>query len=255
MDNTLQTLLIPVIGTTLGAAAVFLVRDKMPHRAERGMLGFASGVMVAASIWSLLIPAIDIEAGLGMWASLPAALGLALGMGFLLLIDTVTPHLHSGSKSPEGPASHLSRVQMLALAVAIHNLPEGMAVGIVSADVADLSASAPLAVSLGVAIQNIPEGAIISMPLLASGLGRFKAFGVGALSGLVEPVGAVLVILLAGAVQGIMPYMLGFAAGAMLYVVFEDLVPQASSGGHSNVPVVSFGVGFVLMMLMDTVLG
>lgn len=219
------------------------------------MLGFAAGVMVAASVWSLLIPAISIREDLGQWASVPAAVGFALGMGFLLLIDSITPHIHSGSKSPEGPASHLSRVQMLAFAVAIHNLPEGMAVGIVAADVADQSASASLAVSLGVAIQNIPEGAIISMPLLASGLGRFKAFGVGTLSGLVEPVGAVLVILLAGAVSGLMPYMLGFAAGAMLYVVFEDLVPQASAGGHSNMPVICFGVGFVLMMLMDTVLG
>ncbi len=256
MESTFVTLLIPVIGTTLGAATVFLMRDQMHQLTQRGLLGFASGVMIAASVWSLLIPGIEMTASLGRWASALVAVGFALGMGFLLLIDNIIPHLHSGSKEPEGLPSHLSRAQMLALAVAIHNLPEGMAVGIVAAEaMGQSSSSAALAVSLGIAIQNIPEGAIISMPLRAAGGSRLRSFGIGTLSGLVEPVGAVTVILLAETIHSLMPYLLGFAAGAMLYVVVEDLIPQATSGKHSNLPVICFGIGFLLMMLMDTILG
>lgn len=255
MESTLYTLLIPVIGTTLGSAMVFLIKDQIPQPAQRALLAFAAGVMIAASVWSLLIPGLNMTQHLGPLATLPVALGLALGMTFLLLIDNIVPHLHSNSKTPEGPPSHLSRTQMLALALTIHNLPEGMAVGIVAADaLSNPSAAAPLAVSLGIALQNIPEGAIVSMPLRAAGSSRPQSFLIGSLSGLVEPIGALSVILLAETIQSLMPSLLGFAAGAMLYVVVEDLIPQATSGPHSNIPVIAFGFGFLLMMLMDTTL-
>ena len=257
MDNAvLLALLIPFAGTALGSAFVFLMRGQMPDRLQKVLLGFASGVMVAASVWSLLIPAMEMGEGAG--AVVPATVGLLAGFAFLLLIDHVTPHLHPVG-GPEGPKSHLSKTAMLALAVTIHNFPEGMAVGVaiagaMNADVG-MSAAGALALSLGIAIQNVPEGAIISMPLRAAGNSRLRAFGIGALSGAVEPVGAVLVLLLAAAVTPAMPYLLSFAAGAMLYVVIEELVPEASQGEHSNIGTIGFALGFALMMILDVGLG
>ncbi len=252
-------LLIPLLGTMLGAAFVFVMKRELPARLQKSLLGFASGVMVAASVWSLLIPAIDAETDKGPWAVVPAAVGFLLGMLFLLAIDELTPHLHVGADSPEGPRSRLSRTAMLALAVTIHNLPEGMAVGVVLAGAAQgtagLSIGTAIAVSLGIAIQNIPEGAIISMPMRAAGNSRWKSFVIGSLSGVVEPIGGLLVILLATWLTPILPYMLAFAAGAMLYVVVEELIPEASQGTHSNLSTIGFAVGFVLMMVLDVVLG
>ena len=252
-------LLVPLLGTMLGAAFVFLMKDGMSLRLQKMLLGFASGVMVAASVWSLLIPAIKMRADDGNWAVLPAAAGLLLGMGFLLLLDEATPHLHIGTDTPEGPRAKLSRTTMLALAVTIHNIPEGMAVGVVIASMLQggvgITAASALAVSLGIAIQNIPEGAIISMPLRAEGNSPTKAFAIGALSGLVEPVGSVTIILLASTLQPLLPFLLAFAAGSMLYVVVEELIPEASQGQHSNLGTIGFAVGFVLMMVLDVVLG
>ena len=252
-------LLIPLLGTMLGAAFVFVMKRELPARLQKSLLGFASGVMVAASVWSLLIPAIDAETDKGPWAVVPAAVGFLLGILFLLAIDELTPHLHVGADSPEGPRSRLSRTAMLALAVTIHNLPEGMAVGVVLAGAAQgtagLSIGTAIAVSLGIAIQNIPEGAIISMPMRAAGNSRWKSFVIGSLSGVVEPIGGLLVILLATWLTPILPYMLAFAAGAMLYVVVEELIPEASQGTHSNLSTIGFAVGFVLMMVLDVVLG
>ena len=252
-------LLIPLLGTMLGSAFVFFMKDEMSARLQKSLLGFASGVMVAASVWSLLIPAMEMGDDNGKWAVLPAAVGFLLGMGFLLLIDELTPHLHIGTDKPEGMRSHLSKTAMLALAVTIHNLPEGMAVGVVFAGAdsgaTSISLASAVAVSLGIAIQNVPEGAIISMPLRAEGNSRLKAFGIGALSGIVEPIGGALVLLLATSILGIMPYMLAFAAGAMLYVVVEELVPEYSQGEHSNIGTIGFALGFILMMVLDVVLG
>ncbi|MBQ8020240.1 MAG: ZIP family metal transporter, partial [Paludibacteraceae bacterium] len=223
------------------------------------LLGFASGVMVAASVWSLLIPAMDMESESGKWAVMPAAVGFLLGMGFLLLIDCLTPHLHIGTDKPEGLHSQLSRTAMLALAVTIHNLPEGMAVGVVFAGAdnatSNISLTSALAVSVGIAIQNIPEGAIISMPMRAEGNSRLRSFLIGSLSGAVEPIGAVAVLLLASLIVPVLPYMLAFAAGAMFYVVIEELIPEASSGQHSNLSTIGFAFGFVLMMVLDVVMG
>ncbi len=248
-------LLIPLLGTMLGSAFVFFMKDDMSPRVQKTLLGFASGVMVAASVWSLLIPAMEIEADSGKWSVVPAAVGFLLGMGFLLLLDELTPHLHVGSETPEGPRSRLSRTAMLALAVTIHNLPEGMAVGVVFAGAeqgaAGLSLASAVAVSLGIAIQNIPEGAIISMPMRAEGNSRWRSFLIGSLSGTVEPVGAIAVLLLASLLMPVMPYLLAFAAGAMFYVVVEELIPEASSGQHSNLST----IGFVLMMVLDVVMG
>jgi ZIP family zinc transporter len=252
-------LLIPLLGTMLGSAFVFLMKDEMSARVQKSLLGFASGVMVAASVWSLLIPAIEMEADSGKLSVVPAAIGFLLGMGFLLLLDELTPHLHVGSDTPEGPRSRLSRTVMLALAVTIHNLPEGMAVGVVFAGAeqgaAGLSLASAVAVSLGIAIQNVPEGAIISMPMRAEGNSRWRSFMIGSLSGAVEPVGAIAVLLLASLLMPIMPYMLAFAAGAMFYVVVEELIPEASEGEHSNLSTIGFAIGFVLMMVLDIVMG
>jgi len=252
-------LLIPLLGTMLGASFVFFMKRDMPDRLQKALLGFASGVMVAASVWSLLIPSIDMSHGEGALQVLPAAVGFLLGIGFLLLIDELTPHLHVGSSKPEGLRSRLSRTAMLALAVTIHNLPEGMAVGVVFAGAtegqADISLMGALAMSLGIAIQNIPEGAIISMPMRAAGNSRWKAFLIGSLSGVVEPLGGLLIILLASLFLPAMPYLLAFAAGAMMYVVVEELIPEASSGTHSNLSTIGFAVGFVLMMVLDVVMG
>lgn len=251
--------LIPLLGTMLGSAFVFFMKDEMPERIQKTLLGFASGVMVAASVWSLLIPAMEMEKSSGAWAVLPAAVGFFLGIGFLLLLDELTPHLHLGSSSPEGPRSRLSRTAMLALAVTIHNLPEGMAVGVVFAGaeqgVGGLSLASAVAVSLGIAIQNVPEGAIISMPMRAEGNSRWRSFLIGSLSGVVEPVGGLAVVLLASLLTPVLPYMLAFAAGAMFYVVVEELIPEASSGKHSNLSTIGFAAGFVLMMVLDVVMG
>ena len=250
-------LLIPLLGTMLGSAFVFFIKGEMSVRLQKTLLGFASGVMVAASVWSLLIPAIDMEADSGKWAVMPAAIGFLLGMGFLLLIDELTPHLHIGTDKPEGMRSHLSKTAMLALAVTIHNLPEGMAVGVVFAGAENGISNISLAsaVSLGIAIQNVPEGAIISMPMRAAGNSRWRSFIIGSLSGAVEPIGAVAVLLLASLLMPALPYMLAFAAGAMFYVVVEELIPEASEGQHSNLSTIGFAIGFVLMMVLDVVMG
>ena len=253
-------LLIPLLGTMLGSAFVFFMKGDLPDRVQKSLLGFASGVMVAASVWSLLIPAMDMATSDGGWQSvIPAAVGFLLGIGFLLALDELTPHLHLGSNSPEGPRSRLSRTAMLALAVTIHNLPEGMAVGVVFAGaeqgVADISLASAVAVSLGIAIQNVPEGAIISMPMRAEGNSRWRAFWLGSLSGAVEPVGGLAIILLASLLTPVLPYLLAFAAGAMFYVVVEELIPEASTGCHTNLSTIGFAIGFVLMMVLDVVMG
>ena len=253
MDALLIGLLIPFAGTALGSAFVFFMRKEMPAWMQKVLMGFASGVMVAASVWSLLIPGMEMSES--VW---PVTIGLMGGFAFLLLIDYVTPHLHPLG-GEEGPKSHLSKTAMLVLAVTIHNLPEGMAVGVALAGALNaevsMSVAGALALSLGIAIQNVPEGAIISMPLRAAGNSRRKSFLVGAMSGIVEPLGGALVILLASVVTPAMPYLLAFAAGAMLYVVVEELVPEASQGPHSNIATVGFAVGFALMMVLDVVLG
>lgn len=259
MNGLITALIIPFAGTVLGAAFVFLMRDSIKGTLQRMLLGFASGVMVAAAVWSLLIPSIEMAGGEGTASIIPAAGGMLCGMGFLLLIDMLIPHLHPGENTPEGPRSHLSRTSMLALAVTIHNIPEGMAVGVVIASMLQggvgITAASALAVSLGIAIQNIPEGAIISMPLRAEGNSRIRSFAVGALSGLVEPIGSIAIILLASTLQPVLPFLLAFAAGSMLYVVVEELIPEASHGEHSNLGTVGFAIGFVLMMVLDVVLG
>ena len=259
MITLITGLLIPLMGTMLGSAFVFFMKDEMSMRLQKTLLGFASGVMVAASVWSLLIPSMEMVADSGRWSVLPAAVGLLLGMGFLLMIDELTPHLHIGTDKPEGPRSRLSRTAMLALAVTIHNLPEGMAVGVVFAGaesgMSNISPASAIAVSLGIAIQNVPEGAIISMPLRAAGNSKWKSFFIGSLSGAVEPLGGLAVVLLASLMTPVLPYMLAFAAGAMFYVVVEELIPEANEGEHSNLSTIGFAVGFVLMMVLDVVLG
>ena len=254
MNSVLTALLIPFLGTALGSAFVFFMKRDMPPMLQKILLGFASGVMVAASVWSLIIPAIDM--GDGASAVVAPTVGLLAGFAFLLLIDYITPHIHASGEA-EGPKSRLSRTTKLALAVTIHNFPEGMAVGVAIAGAltADFNMAGALALSLGIAIQNVPEGAIISMPLRAEGNSRRRAFGIGALSGVVEPLGGALVLFLATSILGIMPYMLAFAAGAMLYVVVEELVPEYSQGEHSNIGTIGFALGFVLMMVLDVVLG
>ena len=262
MNAIIIGILLPLLGTMLGSAFVFFMKKEIPDRMQKTLLGFASGVMVAASVWSLLIPSIEMAAPLegelttGLKGVLPAAIGFLAGIAFLLLIDELTPHLHIGAQTAEGPKSKLSRTMMLALAVTIHNLPEGMAVGVVFAGEAQgLTLSAALAVSIGIAIQNIPEGAIISMPMHAEGNSRMKSFFIGTLSGVVEPIGAVAILLLAGILGVALPYLLAFAAGAMMYVVVEELIPETAQGTHTNLSTIGFAVGFVLMMVMDVVLG
>lgn len=255
----LPGLLIPFLGTAGGAACVLFMKKTLGRSVQRALMGFAAGVMVAASIWSLLIPAMDQVAHMGRLAFLPAVIGFAIGISFLLLLDTITPHLHMNARQAEGPKSSLSRTIMLVLAVTLHNIPEGMAVGVVYAGLAaetpEISAGGALALALGIAIQNFPEGAIISMPLHAEGAGKGRAFLYGVLSGAVEPVGAAVTIFLSRLVIPAMPYLLSFAAGAMLYVVVEELIPEMSEGEHSNIGVVMFALGFMLMMALDVALG
>lgn len=253
------SLLLPFAGTLIGSSFVFFMKDAMPVKTQKLLLGFASGVMIAASVWSLLIPSMNMCEDMGKLSVVPAATGFLCGIGFLLFIDHIIPHLHIDNNSPEGMKSKLSRTAMLSLAVTIHNLPEGMAVGVVIAGAlqgdADISFAGVTAMSLGIAIQNIPEGAIISMPLKAEGNSHRKSFLIGGLSGIVEPIGAIAIILLASVLSPILPYMLAFAAGAMIYVVIEELIPEASTGQHSNISTIGFALGFTLMMILDVVLG
>lgn len=252
-------ILIPFLGTSFGASCVFFMKNDMSERLSRILTGFAAGVMVAASIWSLLIPAMDQSEEMGKFAFVPAVAGFWGGILFLLLLDHIIPHLHRYSVSAEGPKSRLQRTTMMVLAVTLHNIPEGMAVGVVYAGYlagnAKITVAAAMALSLGIAIQNFPEGAIISMPLRAEGMKVSKAFAGGVLSGIVEPVGAVLTILAAGYIVPALPYLLSFAAGAMIYVVVEELIPEMSQGEHSDLGTIFFAVGFTVMMALDVALG
>ena len=257
--NVFYVILIPFLGTSAGAACVFFMKKNLNEQIQRALTGFAAGVMVAASIWSLLIPAIEQSSELGKLSFVPAAVGFWIGVLFLLLLDHMIPHLHQNSNKAEGPKSKLQRTTMLVLAVTLHNIPEGMAVGVVYAGYltghAQITIMGAMALSIGIAIQNFPEGAIISMPLRSEGMGKTKAFVGGVLSGIVEPVGAVLTILAAGLIVPALPYLLSFAAGAMLYVVVEELIPEMSAGEHSNIGTIFFAVGFSLMMILDVALG
>lgn len=252
-------LLVPLLGTTLGAAMVFLMRKEMNARLEKALLGFAAGVMIAASVWSLLIPSIDMAAEQGVISWVPALVGFLLGIVFLLLIDTLTPHLHLASDQPEGVKSGFSKTTMMLLAVTIHNIPEGMAVGVAFAGAAmgntGITMAGALALAVGIAIQNFPEGAIISMPLRGEGMSRTKAFVCGVLSGIVEPIGALVTILLTSRIRPALPYFLSFAAGAMIYVVVEELIPESQNGEHTNIGTIGVAVGFALMMVLDVALG
>ena len=251
-------LLIPMAGIILGSAIVFFTRHQMSELLQKTLFGFAAGVMMAAAVWSLLLPSIEMCDDMGKWATVPSALGFMLGIGFLLLIDIITPHLHFGTTKPEGPRSRLSRTTMLLLAVSIHHLPEGMAVGVVLAGAehaeTGITSMSALIVAAGIAIQNVPEGAIVSIPMRAAGKSRWKSFTLGCLSGAIQPIGAIAVILLSTASIPLLPYMLSFAAGAMLYVVVEELIPEASSGTHTNLSTIGFATGFVLMMMFDTIM-
>lgn len=252
-------ILIPFIGTTLGSACVFFMKKLLSDMVQRSLAGLAAGVMVAASIWSLLIPAIEQSESMGRLSFLPAFIGFWIGILFLLMLDHMIPHLHVGSEQTEGPKSNLSRTAMMVLAVTLHNIPEGMAVGVMYAGFlagnTPITAAGALALSIGIAIQNFPEGAIISMPLRAEGESKNRAFWGGVLSGVVEPIGAVLTILAAQLVIPVLPYLLSFAAGAMLYVVVEELIPEMSQGEHSNIGTIFFAVGFSVMMVLDVALG
>ena len=257
--ETFLGIMIPFLGTTLGAACVFFMKKSLGDLVQRSLAGFAAGVMVAASIWSLLIPAIEQSEDMGKLSFLPAFIGFWSGVLFLLLLDRLIPHLHVGSEQAEGPKSKLGRTTMMMLAVTLHNIPEGMAVGVVYAGFlsgnTQITAASALVLSLGIAIQNFPEGAIISMSLRAEGVRKGRAFLGGVLSGVVEPIGAVLTLLAAQFVIPALPYLLSFAAGAMLYVVVEELIPEMSQGRHSNLGTVFFAVGFSVMMVLDVALG
>lgn len=257
--NIFWGIMIPFIGTSLGAACVFLMKKEIGLSLQRVLTGFAAGVMVAASIWSLLIPAIEQSEKMGKLSFVPAAAGFCLGILFLLLLDKITPHLHQNDSKPEGPKSNLKDTTKLLLAVTIHNIPEGMAVGVIYAGLVsgtnEIAAAGALALSLGIAIQNFPEGAIIAMPLCSRGMKKSKSFFCGVLSGAVEPIAAALMLAMSGMVTSVLPYFLSFAAGAMMYIVVEELIPEISQGEHSNMGVLSFAGGFVLMMILDVALG
>ena len=252
-------LLIPFLGTTLGAATVFLMRNKMNSKVEKLLLGFASGVMIAASIWSLLMPSIEMAESQNIIPWVPATVGFLLGILFLLILDSIIPHLHLNSNEPEGIKAKIKKTTMLVFAVTLHNIPEGMAVGVTFAGAlignAGITMAGAFALAIGIAIQNFPEGAIISMPLKSEGISKWKAFIYGTLSGIVEPIGAIITILLTNAVVPILPYLLSFAAGAMIYVVVEELIPEAQSGEHSNIATIGVAIGFVIMMILDVALG
>ena len=258
-SNILLGIMIPFIGTTLGSAMVFFMKKEMNVRLQKMLLGFASGVMIAASVWSLLIPAIDMSEQAEGISWMPPAVGFLFGMGFLLVLDTLIPHLHFTEEKPEGVPSQLKKTTMLVLAVTLHNIPEGMAVGVAFAGYLSgegtITLAGAAALAMGIAIQNFPEGAIISLPLRSEGNKRSRSFALGVLSGAVEPVGAILAIALASIVTPILPYMLAFAAGAMIYVVVEELIPEASEGEHSNLGTIAFAIGFALMMMLDVALG
>ncbi|QQK06936.1 ZIP family metal transporter [Miniphocaeibacter halophilus] len=255
----LAILFIPLLGTSLGAGCVYFMKGKMNDNLQKALLGFAGGVMVAASVWSLLIPAMDMSKDMDKLSFIPAVTGLLLGVLFLLLLDNIIPHLHVNDDEPEGPKTTLKKSAMLMLAVTLHNIPEGMAVGVLfagyTAGNTAITFSAALTLAIGIAIQNFPEGAIISMPLRNEGFSKNKSFLYGVLSGVVEPIGAILTILAASLVEPMLPYLLSFAAGAMIYVVVEELIPEASRGEHSNIGVIGFSVGFAIMMVLDVALG
>lgn len=257
--DILPIILLPFAGTALGAAAVFLTRNSVSSRVQNALLGFAAGVMVAASVWSLIMPSIELSEELGNLNWMPPAVGIILGMLFLLALDSFVPHQHISSDTPEGPRSGLGKRQMLMLAVTLHNIPEGMAVGAVIAGAmqgdSGITLAAALALAVGMAIQNIPEGAIISLPMRSDGASRRKAFGYGALSGIVEPLSAAVMILLFEHIAPTLPYLLSFSAGAMLYVVVEELIPETQQGKHSDIGTMAFAVGFVIMMILDVALG
>lgn len=248
-------LLIPLLGTTLGAATVFLMKNKIDSKLEKILLGFASGVMISASIWSLMIPSIDMARNQGTIPWIPAALGFILGILFLLGLDNLIPHLHLKSDKPEGVKSKLKKTTMMVLAVTLHNIPEGMAIGITIVGALNenvgITLAGALALAIGIAIQNFPEGAIISMPLKEEGNSKAKSFAYGFLSGIVEPIGTILTILLTGLISNLLPYLLSFAAGAMIYVVTEELIPGSQNGNHSNLAIIGLAIGFVIMMILD----
>ena len=257
--EVISSILMPFIGTTLGACCVFLMKKEFHISLQRVLLGFAAGVMVAASVWSLIIPALEYSNDMGRLSFVPAVVGVWIGILFLLLLDKLIPHLHMNSDNSEGLKSNLSRSVMMMLAVALHNLPEGVAVGVVIAGGMNansgLSLAGAMTLALGIAIQNFPEGAIISMPLRGEGMSKGKAFVWGMLSGLIEPLAAIGTILISSLIAPMLPWMLGFAAGAMLYVVVEELVPAISEGEHSNLGTIAFAVGFTLMIVLDVTLG
>ena len=259
MTNIIVGLLIPFLGTTLGAAMVFLMKNQINKKIEKLLLGFAAGVMIAASIWSLIIPAIDMAEEQGEISWVPAAIGFMLGIVFLLILDSLIPHLHLKNDKPEGLKSKLKKITMMMLAVTLHNIPEGMAAGVVFAGVLAQNTGITLAgavtLAIGIAIQNFPEGAIVSMPLKSEGVSKSKAFLYGTLSGIVEPISAVITILLTSTVLPILPYILSFAAGAMIYVVVEELIPESQQGDHSNIGTIGVAIGFVIMMILDVALG
>lgn len=252
-------LLTPLIGTTLGAACVFFMKNKIKDGIQRALLGFASGVMIAASVWSLLIPSINMSENMGKLSFIPAVVGFFLGVAFLFVLDQIIPHLHLNEKTPEGPKSSLSNSIMLILAVTLHNIPEGMAVGVVFAGLlgenANVTMAGALALSIGIAIQNFPEGAIISLPLRAEGNSKLKSFTYGMMSGIVEPIAAVITLLMSNIISPALPYFLSFAAGAMIYVVIEELLPEASKDEKTDICTWGFAVGFAIMMVLDVALG
>ena len=259
MQNVLLGILIPFIGTTLGSSLVFFMKSKINDKIQKFLLGFAAGVMIAASVWSLLLPSMDMAREQGLVEWVPACVGFLLGILFLLLLDIIIPHLHVSSSKPEGLRSNFKKTTMFFLAVTLHNIPEGMAAGVVFAGVllenVGLSFAGALALSIGIAIQNFPEGAIISMPLKAEGFSKPKAFLYGVLSGIVEPIAALITILLTNLVVPILPYLLSFAAGAMIYAVVEELIPESQQGKHTNLGTIGVALGFVVMMVLDTALG
>lgn len=258
MGNIFLGIMIPFLGTTAGAGCVYFMRNGIRPLVQKALLGFASGVMVSASVWSLLIPAMDMSEQMGKLAFIPAAVGFLLGIGFLLFLDRHVPHLHVGCEEPEGPACTLKKTTMLVLAVTLHNIPEGMAVGVMFAGMlaenSGITMAAAFALSIGIAIQNFPEGAIISLPLKSEGMDQFHAFRMGALSGIVEPISALITVLLYRLIVPVLPYLLAFAAGAMIYVVVEELIPESAEGEHSNIGTIGFAAGFVVMMILDVAL-